>query len=160
QLGRRVGGAALLAVVAVLLGRAAVGAGALDVAVRQEHALDRIVELGHRAPRDVPAGVELRVDRLGQGAVAGRVGGVVVVEGDAEIGEVALVRGLDARDERFRRGAGLFRGQHYRGAVGVVGAHVVHGGARHAAGADPDVGLDVADQVAQVQRAIGVGQGV
>src|SRR5690606_8287 len=32
--------------------------------------------------------------------------------------------------------------------------------ARHAAGADPDVGLDVADQVAQVQRAIGVGQGV
>ena len=55
-----------------------------------------------------------------------------MVEGDAEVGEVALVRGLDAGDERFGRDAGLLRGQHDRRAVGVVGADEVRGVAGHA----------------------------
>ena len=54
---------------------------------------------------------------------------------------------------------GLLRGQHDRRAVGVVGADEAHRVAGHAPRAHPDVGLDVADQVAQVQRAVGVGQG-
>ena len=160
EFGRRIGRAAVLAVVAVLLGRAAVGAGALDVAVGQEHPPDRVVQLGDRAARDVAVVVELAVDRLGQRAVVRRVRGIVVVEGDPERVEVAFVAGLDAGDEGFRRGAGLLGGQHDRGAVGVVGAHEVHRAAGHAPRPHPDVGLDVAHQVAQVQRAVGIGQGV
>ena len=160
QVGRRVGGAADLAVVAVLVRRPAIGADALDVAVGQEHALGRVVELGHVAPRDVAAGLEARVELLGQFAVRGGVGRVVMVERHAERGEVALMAGLHAGDEGFGRDPGLLGGEHDRRAMGVVGAHVVHRVPAHAPRPHPDVGLDVADQVAQVQRAIGVGQGV
>ena len=63
-----------------------------------------------------------------------------------------------AGDEGFGRDPGLFRGEHDRRAVGVVGADVVHRATGHASRAHPDVGLHVADQVAQVQGAVGVGQ--
>src|SRR3546814_11481549 len=86
------------------------------------------------------------VDRLGQRAAAGRVGRIVVVEGDAEGGEVAFVPGLDGGDELFRRRAGLFGGQHDRRAVGVVGADVMHRTASHPPRAPPDGGLSVAPQ--------------
>ena len=160
EFGRRVGRAAVFAVVAVLVGRAAVRADALDVAVGQEHALVRVVELLHRAMADMAVGLERRVDRFGQRAVARRIGGIVVVEGHAEVGEVALVPGLDIGDEGFRRHACLFGGEHDRRAVGVVGADVVHRVAGHAPRAHPDVGLDIAHQVAEVERAVGVGQGI
>ena len=45
--------------------------------------------------------------------------------------------------------AGLLGGEHDRRAVGVVGADEVHRVAGHALRAHPDVGLDVADQVAR-----------
>ena len=45
KIGRRVDDAAHLASVGVLILRVAVGALALDIAIRQEHLLDRIVEL-------------------------------------------------------------------------------------------------------------------
>ncbi len=82
-----------------------------------------------------------------------------MVERDAEIGEVALVRGLDRPDEVFRRQARLLGGQHDRRAVRIVGADVVRGVTGHALRAHPDVALDVADQVTEVQMAVGVGQG-
>ena len=84
---------------------------------------------------------------------------MVVVEGHAEGGEVALVAGLDRADEVLGRLPGLLGGEHDRRAVGVVGADEMHDAAVHAAGAHPDVGLDVAHQMAQVQRAVGVGKG-
>ena len=84
---------------------------------------------------------------------------MVVVEGHAELREVALVPGLDVADEVLGRQARLFGGQHDRRAMGIVGADEVDCSCVHPPGADPDVGLDVADQVAQVQRAVGVGKG-
>src|SRR5690606_738818 len=81
------------------------------------------------------------------------------VEGDAEVGEVALVARLDDRDVGLRRHPGLLGGEHDRGAMGVVGADEVRRVARQPLRAGEDVPLDVADQVAQVQRAVGVGQG-
>src|SRR5690606_25536683 len=89
----------------------------------------------------------------------GRMRGVVPVEVDAEIGEVALLACLRALDEHLRRDAGLFRGQHDRRAVGVVRADEMHRAAGLPPRAHPDVGLDVADQVADVQVAVAVGQG-
>src|SRR5690606_15558204 len=98
QFGRGVGRATGLAVVAVLVGGAATRAGALDEAVGQEHALLGIVELCDRTPADVPRLVQAGVERLGELPVGWRVGRGIVVEGHAEVGEVTLVRGLDAGD--------------------------------------------------------------
>ena len=160
QVGRCIGRAAVLAVVAVLVGRAAVRADAADVAVRQEHLLDRIVQLLDRTARDVARIAQSLVDRLGQFAVFRRVGGVVLVVVDREIREVALVRGLDRLDELLGAQPGFLRGQHDRRAMGVVGADEMHGMPAHALGAHPDVGLDVADQMADVQGPVGIGQGI
>jgi hypothetical protein len=82
---------------------------------------------------------------------------VVVVEGH-EVAEVAAVL-ADAVDELFGRQALLFGAQHDRRAVGVVGADECTW-LPACAGTHPDVGLDVAHQVAEVDVAVGVGQGV
>ena len=85
---------------------------------------------------------------------------MVVVEGDAEGGEVAQVFAMHAIDELLGRQAFLLGAQHDRRAVGIVRTHVMHRMAAHALEAHPDVGLDVAHEVAEVDVAIGVGQGV
>ena len=159
EIGRRVGRAAHFAGVAVLVLRAALGALALDVAVRQEHLLHRIVELLHLAPDDQSLRVEGAVDVFAEALILARIGRVVVVEVDVKAVEVALVLVPDAFDQRFRRDAVLFGAQHDRRAVGVVGTDVVDLVPQHLLEAHPDVGLDVLHQVPQVDGAIGVGQG-
>jgi len=66
---------------------------------------------------------------------------------------------LDIADEVFRRNTGLLGGQHDRCAVRIVGADKPGLAALHALRAYPDVRLDVADQMAEMQMAIRVGQG-
>src|SRR5690606_21403450 len=95
QFGGLVGGAAFFAVVTVLVLRCAFGAGALDEAVSQEHALFRVEILGYRAGADVAVGLELLVDQFGQYPVLFRVGGMVVVEIHQKVGKVGGVLGLD-----------------------------------------------------------------
>ncbi len=160
EVGRCVGGAAVFAVVAILIRRAAFWALALDVTIGQEHCLDRIVELLDRACADRTAHAQRGVDRRGDRLVLGALGRVVMVESDAEILEVALMGHLHRCDELFRRDACLFGGEHDRRAMGVIGAHEVHAVAHQALRAYPDVGLDVTDQMAEVQMAVGVGQGI
>ncbi len=65
----------------------------------------------------------------------------------------------DVGDELLGRLARLFRRQHDRRAVRVVGADEMHLVALHALEAHPDVGLDVLHDVADVERPVGVGQG-
>ena len=87
QVGRVVGLAADLARIAVLVLAVAVRAFALDEAIRQEHFLDRIVQLLHR-PRFGVAGGDQRVpDAIGEIAIRRAVGRRVMVVRDAEIGE-------------------------------------------------------------------------
>ncbi|MCY1359377.1 hypothetical protein D9M69_459450 [compost metagenome] len=107
QLGRLVGGAAFLAVVAVLVLGRAFRAGALDEAVGEEHAFLGIEILGHRAGGDVSGVAQLEVDGRGQLAVLLAVGRVVVVEVDQEVGEVGGVLGLHVGDQLFRGDAFL-----------------------------------------------------
>jgi hypothetical protein len=107
-----------------------------------------------------PPAFSLGVDVLGVETVLGAVRRVVIVECDAEGGEVAQVLAVHALDELLGREPFLFGAQHDRRAVGVVRAHVVHRVAAHALVAHPDVGLDVAHEVAEVDVAVGVGQGV
>ncbi len=83
-----------------------------------------------------------------------------MIEGDTEVLEVALMGDLHRRHELLWRHSRLLRGEHDRRAVGVIGAHEVHPVAHQALRADPDVGLDITDQMTQVQMAVGVGQGI
>ena len=76
-----------------------------------------------------------------------------------ETGKVAGVFVPHTADQGFRRDAFLFCAQHDRRAVGVVGAHVAAVVAAHLLEAHPDIGLDVFDQMAEVDAAVGVGQG-
>ena len=77
------------------------GAGALDEAVGEEHALLGIEILGHRAGGNVPGIAQAGVDQLGQFAVLWRVGAMEVVEIDKEVGEIGAVLGLDVGDQLF-----------------------------------------------------------
>jgi hypothetical protein len=159
QLGGGIDGATHLAGVAVLVLRAAFRAFTLDVAVRQEHVLHRVEELLDVAREDQPVLAQRAVDVLGEFGVLGAVGGMPVVEADVEAIEVFLAARGDLGHEGLRRLAGLLGGDHDGRAVGVVGADKVHLVALHALEAHPDVGLDVLHDVADVELAVGVGQG-
>ena len=87
------------------------------------------------------------------------MGGIVVIEFDMEAVEVALVLLPDAGDELFRGEPFLLGAQHDRRAMSVVGTAIDTVMATHLLKAYPDVGLDVFDQMAQVDGAVGVGQG-
>ena len=160
KLGRRIGRAAVLAVVAVLVRGAALRTFALDVALGQEHLLHRIEGLLDLARGDQALAVQRPVDRFRQRAVFGRMRRVVMIEADAEGLEVGLVAALDVGDEGLRRQPSLLRRQHDRRAVRVVRTDIRHVRTAHALEPHPDIGLHVADHVAEVQRAVRVGQGV
>ena len=151
-------GAALVAAVAVLVLGTALRACALHVAVGQEHAAVRAVELGRALRRDAAALLGGGENAFRQFLVLGRVGGVVVVERDLEVGEVLQVRLVAARNELLRRNALGARADHHRRAVRVVRAHVHAFMAAHLLETDPEVGLDVLDQVAEVDVPVRVGE--
>ena len=81
-----------------------------------------------------------------------------MVEADVEAAEVAWPRGAHVGDELLRRLPGSLGGDHDRRTVRVLGADEVDRVAAHLLEAHPDVGLDVLHDVADVQRAVGVGQ--
>ena len=159
KLGRGIGRTAVLAVVAVLVGRATVGAGPLDVAIGQEHRLDRIVQLGNGTLRNRARGEQATVDQFDQGFVLSRVGRVVVIERDPEFDEIGFVSTLDRSNVIFRRESCFFGRQHDRRAMCIVGADEMGDSTVQALCPHPNVGLDIAQQVAKVQRTVGVGQG-
>ena len=64
-----------------------------------------------------------------------------------------------AGDELFRGDAVLLGAQHDRRAVGIVGADVMAFVAAQLLEAHPDIGLDIFNQMADVDRTVGVGQG-
>src|SRR5437773_1690989 len=159
QLRGRIDGAAIFAGVSVLILRSAVRALALDVAIGEEHAFHRIEELRYRFLVDESRLVELAVDVLRELGIFFRVSRVPVVERDVEPVEVLLAPLCDFRDELLRRLPRLFRSEHDRGAVRVVGTDEVHFVALHALEPHPDVRLDVFHDVADVERAVRVRQG-
>ncbi len=159
QVGRRVDRAAHVAVVAVLVLRAALRAFALDVAVGQEHRFQRIEELLDRLRGDQLVLAQGAIDVLAQCMVLRPVGRAPVVEADVKAVEVLLAPGGNGGDKGLRRRAGLLGGNHDRRPVRIVGADEVHLVAPHALEADPDVGLDVLHHMADVERPVRIGQG-
>ncbi len=151
QLGRRVDCAAYFTGVAVLVGCATLGALAFYIAIGQEHAFHRVVELFHRARANKAFGFQGFINALRKGYVFRGVGGVPVVELNVEA--VQILRALTgiAVNERLGRNAFRFGLEHDRRAMGVVGTHKMHGVAGHAHGSNPDIGLDVFHDMADVK---------
>ena len=80
QLGRRIDGATHLTGITVLILRAAFRAFTFDVAIGQEHVLDRIVELVDRACRNQPFITQATVNLLREKMIFRGVSTVPVVE--------------------------------------------------------------------------------
>jgi len=87
------------------------------------------------------------------------VGGVVVVKRDMKSCEIALMFGLNAGDQGFWSDTFLFSPQHDGGSMRIVGTDVVAVMATHFLETSPDIGLDIFDQMPQMNRSIGIGQG-
>ena len=86
------------------------------------------------------------------------MGSVEIVETNQEAGAIALMLLPDVIDLLLRGNAQFFRGEHDGGAVGIVSADVSAIVTARFLEAHPYVGLHLLQQVAQVQRAVGVGQ--
>ena len=84
---------------------------------------------------------------------------VPVVEADQEAVQVLLAPGGNTGHELFRRFASFFGCDHDGRAMRIVGANKFHFVALHALVPHPDVGLDVFHDVANVEGAVGIGQG-
>src|SRR5690606_4796086 len=91
---------------------------------RQEHTLERVVELGHVTFDDEPLLSESCPELLAQLSVVCRVGAAVVVELDLKTQKVPLMSCLHVRDQRLFGASLLVRANHDGGAVRVVRAHV------------------------------------
>ncbi len=159
QLGGCVGGAAGLTVVTILVFGFALGAGAFDETIRQKHLLFRIKELRDLARGNVIIVLELAVDVLREVLILLRVRGVIVVETDVEAREVFLMLLTNPVDQLLRGNSLTLGPQHNGGAVSIVCANVVAVVATHVLEAHPDIGLNVFQQVPQMNGPVGVGQG-
>src|SRR5437762_9716778 len=112
ELRRRIDDAAYLARVRVLLLRMAVRALALDVPVRQEHALHRIEELLDRLQVDEALSLQPPLDVLRQLDVLGRVGRVPVIEAQVKALEIpGAARGDRSEERRVGKEAGRRGGE-------------------------------------------------
>ena len=79
-----------------------------------------------------------------------------MVETDVKAGKVALVFGLYCSDLLFGRHTILLGFQHDGGAVGIIGTNVVALVPHRALETYPNIGLDVLNKVAQMNRTIGI----
>ena len=158
QVGRRIHRAALFARVAVLIRRAALRAGALDEAVGEEHADFFVVELLNIGGVDETGILQTAIDVLREFGVFRTFGAVPVIKVDVEVVEILLATGRDLGDKFLRRNALFARRNHDRGTVSVVSAYKMHVVAAHSLVAHPDVGLDVFQNVAEMEGAVCIGQ--
>jgi len=159
QIGSRVGRTAPIAAVAVLIRRTTAGTRPSHEPIRQKQFFDRVVKLDHVAAGNQAGSLQAGPDLIAEFLVLRRVGAAIVVEQDVEAGKIAHVGGPHIFNHRFRRATLLAGAQHDGGAMRVVGTQEQAGAAAQSLETDPDVGLDVFDQVAEMDVSVGVRQG-
>ena len=98
------------------------------------------------------------VNRLAPETIFFAVGSMKIVKADEEAGAVTQMFLLDAVDLLLGTYPQFFCCQHDSGAVGVVGTDVNTMVPAGLLEPYPDIGLYLFQQVAQMQRAIGIGQ--
>lgn len=85
------------------------------------------------------------------------MGAVIIVEGNAEFGEVGQMLPANLGDQFLRRDAFAVGFQHDRRAVRVVRANVITLIAALFLKTHPDIGLNVFNQMSKMNGAVGVG---
>ena len=103
--------------------------------------------------------LQLAIDVFRELAVLFGVGGVIVVEADVKTTEILLVLVPDTINQVFGRDAFPLGTEHNGSPMSIVRANVVAVLATHFLIAHPDIRLNVFQQMAQVDGAIGVRQG-
>src|SRR5690606_38043217 len=99
ELGGGIDGAAGFACITVLILGVAVRALTLDVAVGQEHALDRVIELLDGFAVDEAGVLQAPINLLGQFYVLGRMRGMPVVELDMKAVQILRALGRISSDQ-------------------------------------------------------------
>jgi hypothetical protein len=158
QVGWRIGATAGFTAIAVLVFRPALGTGAANEPVRQEHAFLFVEKLQDITALNMAVAVQVLVNALDEFAVVFAVSRGIIVKADAEIPEIGFVLLVHHIDEFFRRFAFGARPQHDRRSVSVVGPGEIALVTPRALETGPDVRLDVFQHVAQMNRAVGVRQ--
>ena len=159
QIRGRITGAASLAGVAILVLRMATGALALDEAIGQEHFLVRIVILLDAARLDQTPGFQPLIDDAGKLSGFFRMSRIILVELNMKASEIPLMFLLHPGDQGFRRDPFLLSPQHDGCAVGIIGADIMAFMPAHLLEPHPDVGLNIFDEMAEVNGTVGVGEG-
>ena len=158
QIGRIVVCPALVATVAVLVGRFAFRACAFDKAVGQKSAGLGVEKLGDFLFDDQSGfserGPNLQTHRSRFRAVRA----AVVVELDIESGEVGRVGLLHLGDQLFLGDAFLPGADHDGRAVGIVGTDIDAPPAAKFLESDPDVRLQILDEMPDMDVAVGIRQ--
>ncbi len=147
------------AIVTGLVGTAAFGTSATNEPIGQKGLRFGIVELLHQTLGH-QVGRSQRLPELAADLSIGiAVGAAVVVKLNVKASKVSLVSLAHRFDQFFLATALFASANHDRRAVRIVSADVDTAMAPELLEADPNVGLDVLDQVPDVDRAVGVGQG-
>ena len=150
-----------LAIVAVLVRCMAlgVGTGPLHKPIGQKRARHGIVKLGDFLLQHQSGFAERGPNLVANLPGLLAVGAAIVVEGDPERGEIVQVRLVHPGDQLLLGDALLVGTDHDRRAVGIVGANVDATIPTQLLEPDPNVGLQVLHQVAEMDWPIGIGQG-
>ena len=86
------------------------------------------------------------------------VGRMPVIKSNVKAIQMLLPTSGDTGDEFLRRDAGLLSCDHDRRAVGIIGADEMHLMALHALEANPDIGLNIFHDVADMESRICIRQ--
>ena len=86
-----------------------------------------------------------------------RMRAVIIIKVKMKTAEGPVMFVMHAGNQSVRRDAFFFGAQHDRGAMGIVGANIIGFVSAHFLEAHPNVGLDIFNQMAQVDVAVRIG---
>ena len=158
QFFRAVSSSALVAAISILPGSSTLRTRSLYETIGKEHLAMFAIKLRRSLARYVPLRLCRLVDLFAQLPILWRIGRVVVVELDLEIGKVLQMFGMAAGNKLFRRNAFLARSDHYRSAMRIISANINAFVAAHLLKTHPKIGLDILNQVSDVNVSIGIRQ--
>jgi hypothetical protein len=150
--------AALVATVAVLVGRFALRTSSLDEAIGQKSACHQIVKLRYLSLVNQSGFADRRPDFFAHRPIIRTMRAAVVVEFDAEPGEIADMGLAHGGDQLFLAYAFLLGPNHYGCAVRVIGANINTAMTAQLLKPDPDVGLQVLYKMTDVDVAVCIGK--
>jgi hypothetical protein len=132
KISRRIDGAAHFTGVTVLILGVTIRALTLDVAIGKKHAFDRVVELFDTAACDQTLGFECTINGVRERHVFGGIGAMPMIEVNVKAMQVLWPFGGITGYQRLRGDARLFRLEHDRRTMCVVGAHKMYRVSSHA----------------------------